>query len=161
MFLVLSQVWAFRFCWLLLLFCLYLSTWMYALFTFSFAWSIYWNTRKYFCLKHPLFNSQKIIHLKVHVNECNSCVQQQIWYHWHNDNNSNNNNNNNYYYYHYYYYLPIYIARIYMCWSIALYNHMFKRKWKYISVQQVSQVWFFYKYTYQKYQFFRNRSKGF
>ena len=27
----------------------------------------------------------------------------------------NNNNNNN---------LPIYIARIYMCWSIALYNHI-------------------------------------
>ena len=37
-----------------------------------------------------------------------------------------NNNNNN---------LPIYIARIYMCWSIALYNHMFKRKRKYITVR--------------------------
>ena len=39
---------------------------------------------------------------------------------------SHNNNNNN---------LPIYIARIYMCWSIALYNHMFKRKRKYITVR--------------------------
>ena len=39
---------------------------------------------------------------------------------------SNNNNNKN---------LPIYIARIYMCWSIALYNHMFKRKRKYITVR--------------------------
>ena len=29
----------------------------------------------------------------------------------------------------------IYIARIYMCWSIALYNYMFKRKRKYITVR--------------------------
>ena len=37
-----------------------------------------------------------------------------------------NNNNNN---------LPIYIARIYIFWSIALYNHIFKRKRKYITVK--------------------------
>ena len=42
------------------------------------------------------------------------------------NNNNNNNNNNN---------LPIYIALIYMCWSIALYIHMFKRKQKYITVR--------------------------
>ena len=58
-----------------------------------------------------------LLHLVTHVAQ-NRHAREQVT-HW-----ENNNNN-----------LLIYIARIYILWSIALYNRIFKRKWKYFTVR--------------------------
>ena len=76
-------------------------------------------------INKALFTFWKLLHSPMEFLETKSLYFFDLFVHLVTPCNNNNNNNN----------LPIYIARIYMCWSIALYNHMFKRKRKYITVR--------------------------